>query len=251
MRSGSILVVALAACLAACGDTAQKPPPVPPDAIPAGTVLGRAVIQGHATYRGPSREPAPINMSSDATCHRKQEGEPRKEDLVVGAGGALKYVFVRVAAGVEGRHFAPPVEPVRLDQRGCTYVPHVVGLQVGQQLLLVNSDSTLHNVHTISQANKPFNFGMSVEGQKAPRYFATPEVMVKAKCDVHPWMSAYIGVVEHPFFAVTGDDGVFVIKGLPAGEYTIEAWTETLGTQRQTVRLSDGESKEMTFTFPG
>jgi len=252
---GASLLFALAGLAAtACGDAGQKPPPLPPDAIPAGTVLGGASISGRAVYTGPPRQPVPINMSSDATCHKRQEGEPRREDLVVGGGGALKYVFVRVTGGpviAGGRHFAPPGEPVTLDQRGCSYHPHVVGLQVGQQLLIINSDPTLHNIHTESRANKPFNFGMSVEGQKAPRYFGAPEVMVKAKCDVHPWMAAYIGVVEHPFYAVTGDDGAFAIRGLPAGEYTVEAWTETLGVQTKTVKLSDGEAGTVSFTFPG
>src|SRR5262249_18410636 len=124
---------------------------------------------------------------------------------VVGHGGALKYVLVRVAAGLEGRRFAPPAQSVMLDQHGCTYRPHVVGVQVGQQLLITNSDPTLHNVHTESRANKPFNFGMAIQGQKSPRYFSAPEVMIRAKCDVHPWMAAWIGVVEHPFFSVTGD----------------------------------------------
>src|SRR5678815_2167046 len=243
--------VTVAACLVACGDTGQKPPPVPADAIPAGTVLGSASIMGRATYSGPAMAPAEINMSSDATCKAGHEGEPRKEDLVVGDGGALKYVFVRVTTGLEGRHFAPPAEPVVLDQRGCTYRPHVVGIQVGQQLTLLNSDPTLHNIHTTSLANKPFNFGMSVEGQKSPRFFSAPEVMIKTKCDVHPWMAAWIGVVEHPFFAVTGEDGRFTLKGLPAGEYTIEAWSETLGTKKTVVKVSDGESKEVSFVFPG
>lgn len=251
MRPGSILAVALAAGLAACSETSQKPPPVPSDAIPAGTALGSGTITGRAIYAGPAKESVVINMSSDATCHHKQVQEPRKEDLVVGPGGALENVFVRVAAGLEGKHFAPPGVAVTLDQRGCTYRPHVVGVQVGQQLLLINSDPTLHNVHTLSQANKPFNFGMAVEGQKSARYFHAPEVMVKTKCDVHPWMAAYIGVIEHPYFAVTSEDGRFTIKGLPAGEYKIEAWTETLGTQWQTVKLADGELRELTFTFPG
>jgi plastocyanin len=256
----ALVALALGAALAACGDSTQKPPPVPPDAIPAGTVLGSATITGRAVFTGTAPQPVPISMSSDAACHKSQgartgeqgeKGELVKEDLVVGAGGALKYVFVRVVEGLPGKSFAPPAEPVTLDQRGCTYRPHVVGVQVGQQLLLVNSDPTLHNVHTVSQANKPFNFGMSVQGQKSARYFSAPEVMVKARCDVHPWMASWIGVVEHPFFAVTGDDGRFVLKGLPAGEYTIEAWSETLGTQKQTVTVSEGETKEITLTFAG
>jgi len=103
-------------------------------------------------------------MSSDAVCHGKRDGEPRREDLVVGPLGALRYVFIHVADGLAGRRFAPPAEPVALDQRGCTYRPHVVGLQVGQALELINSDATLHNVHIVSQANKPFNWACPSRG---------------------------------------------------------------------------------------
>jgi len=232
-----------------CADPARTPPVVPAGAIPAGTVLGTAAITGKALFAGTPKAPESINMSSDATCHGRAESAPVREDLVVGQGGELKSVFVHVAGGLPATPFAPPAQAVTLDQRGCIYRPHVVGLQVGQQLLLVNSDPTLHNVHTVSTANKPFNFGMSIEGQKAPRYFHAPEVMVKAKCDVHPWMASYIGVGGHPFFAVTGDDGCFTIRGLPAGEYAIEAWHETAGVLKQSVPLSDGETKDISFTF--
>src|SRR5262245_1707505 len=169
-RSVAGVIVALVAVALSCSEPAQKAPPVPADAIPAGTVLGQASISGRVNYTGPPVTPQPINMASDATCRHKHDGDPTKEDLVVGSGGGLAYAFVHVSSGLGPRPFAPPAVAVTLDQRGCTYHPHVVGLQVGQPLLILNSDPTLHNVHTLSQANKPFNFGMSVEGQKATRY---------------------------------------------------------------------------------
>ena len=240
-----------AASILSCSDPAKQPPPVPPGALPAGTVLGSATITGRVTYGGAPPTPLAINMASDAACHANHDGDPVREDLVVGAGGALQYVFVQVVSGLPDKAFAPPAQPVQLDQRGCTYHPHMIGLQVGQPLLLVNSDPTLHNVHTVSQVNASFNFGMSVQGQKATRYFHKPEVMVRAKCDVHPWMASYIGVVAHPFFAVSGSDGAFTLAGLPAGEYVIEAWHERLGTLKQTVKLDDGERRQIVFEFPG
>ena len=218
--------------------------------MPAGTAVGDATISGRVGYHGAPPAPQAIDMASDAACHKSRQGDPHREDLLVGPGGGLRNVFVHVASGLEDRAFAPPSVPVTLDQRGCVYTPHVVGLQVGQPLLLINSDPTLHNVHTASQQNAPFNFGMSVQGQRAERYFHHPEVMIKAKCDVHPWMSSYIGVVAHPFFAVTGDDGAFVLRGLPAGSYTVEAWHETLGRQAQTVTLAAAEGREISFAFP-
>lgn len=245
------VAVALAAATLSCSEPAQKPAPVPADAIPAGTVLGKATIKGRVVYAGPPVTPQKISMASDATCRHKHDGEPLKEDLVVGTDGGLMYAFVQVSSGQPSRPFAPPADAVTLDQRGCTYVPHVVGVQVGQPVLIVNSDATLHNVHTVSQANKPFNFGMSVEGQKATRFFAEPEVMVKAKCDVHPWMASYIGVVANPWFAVTDASGRFTLNSLPAGEYVIEVWHETLGVSKQSVTLGDGEQKEISFSYPG
>lgn len=250
MRRRTFLLVILATALS-CADPSTVPPPVPEGAIPAGTALGGSSIRGRVVYGGTPPPAVEVSMASDAACHRRQTGPVTREDLVVGEQGALANVLVRVEGGaVTGRVFAPPATPVTLDQRGCAYRPHVVGVMAGQQLLIVNSDPTLHNVHTVSKENKPFNFGMSVEGQKAPRYFAKPEI-VKARCDVHPWMSAFICVSSHPFFAVTGPEGTFTIGGLPAGEHTVEAWQETLGTQRQTVTLGEGETREVVFTFPG
>ena len=250
-RFVSGVVVAIAAAALSCSEPAQKPVAVPADAIPAGTVLGQASITGRVIYTGAPIKPQPINMDSDATCRRKHDGDPLKEDLVVGPDGGLMHAFVHVSAGLPSRPFAPPADPVTLDQRGCTYSPHVVGVQVGQPLLIINSDSTLHNVHTVSQHNKSFNFGMSVEGQKATRFFAEPEIMIKAKCDVHPWMASFIGVVAHPYFAVTDATGRFSLNALPAGEYVIEVWHETLGVLKQTVNVGDGEKKEISFSYPG
>lgn len=234
---------------AACADPAREAPPLPENAIPAGTRLGEASVSGRVVYTGAVKPPEPINMASDAACHNASGGEGRREDLLVAADGGLRYAVVHIVSGLGDRVFAPPAEPVSLDQRGCLYRPRVVSLMVGQPLLLINSDPTLHNVHTISKANPPFNFGMSVQGQKATRYFRAPEVMIKARCDVHPWMASWIGVVAHPYHAVTGEDGSFSIEGLPAGSYEIEAWHETLGRQSRTLTLSDGSKERVEFSF--
>ncbi|HET9481900.1 MAG TPA: carboxypeptidase regulatory-like domain-containing protein, partial [Candidatus Polarisedimenticolia bacterium] len=236
--------------LAACGqDPSRTPPQVAADAVPAGTQLGSGSVAGRVRFTGVAPEPEPIAMGSDAACSRKHDGPARREDLVVSPDGGVANAFVRIASGLPDRPFAPPSTPVRLDQRGCVYRPHVVALQAGQPLLIVNSDPTLHNVHAIATDNPGFNFGMSVEGQQVTRYFHHPEVMVKLKCDVHPWMAAWIGVVDHPYHAVTGPDGGFALTGLPAGEYAVEVWHETLGTATRTVAVVEGARQEIEFSF--
>ncbi|MGH9869979.1 MAG: carboxypeptidase regulatory-like domain-containing protein [Candidatus Polarisedimenticolia bacterium] len=252
-RSQLVLSYACAAAmmLAGCGGAADAPPAVPANAIPAGVAVGTSVIEGRVLFTGTAPPREEIRTGSDAACRHKQESPPRREDLVTGPEGGLQYAFVHAASGLGERVFAPPTEPVTLDQKGCVYQPHVVGVQVGQPLRVVNSDPTLHNVHTMSKENRPFNFGMPVEGQQVTKHFTKPEVMVKAKCDVHPWMGAWIGVSPHPFFQVTGADGAFALRGLPAGTYEIEVWHESLGTRRETVTLQDGETRTLTFTYPG
>jgi uncharacterized protein (DUF2141 family) len=126
----------------------------------------------------------------------------------------------------------------------------VFGIQVGQPLEIKNSDATLHNVHSLSTKTPQFNLGMPIQNMKLKKAFTAPEVMVKIKCEVHPWMSAYAGVLDHPFFAVSGDDGTFTIKNLPPGEYTIEAWHQKYGSQTQKVTVAaDGDAKTADFSF--
>ncbi len=245
----ALLALIPAISVMGCSDPTREPPALPPDAVPAGAVQGSATIRGRVLFAGDPPAPEPINMTSDAGCHGKEDGATR-EEILVNPDRTLRNVFVHVASGLDGRTFAPPERPVSLDQTGCRYVPHVVGLLVGQPLEILNSDPTLHNVHVEAASNRGFNFGRSVQGQRAIRYFHHPEVMIKAKCDVHPWMSSYIGVVSHPFFGVTGDGGGFSLGGLPAGEYGVEAWHEKLGTLTERVTVGEGEVGEITFTFP-
>ncbi len=136
------------------------------------------------------------------------------------------------------------------NQEGCQYKPKIFGIQVGQPLEIVNSDGTLHNVHALGQSNKPFNLGMPIKGMKMQKKFEKSEVMLKIKCDVHPWMSAYAGVLDHPFYSVSSDAGKFSINNLPPGEYTVEAWHSKYGSQTQKVSISqDGETKELNFEY--
>jgi hypothetical protein len=139
---------------------------------------------------------------------------------------------------------------VTLDQTGCHYVPHVLAIQVGQPLVIKNSDGILHNINTQPSQNRGFNISQPVE-METEREFNTAEVMIPVKCDVHGWMEAYIGVQDHPYAAISGTDGTFSLENLPAGDYVIEAWHESFGTQTQNVTVGAQETQEITFTFSG
>jgi plastocyanin len=226
----------------------ELPPPPPPGAIPAGEVLGSGVITGTAILEGEPPPPETINMDSDSVCATIGKGRAG-EDLVVDPGGGLRNVFVYAASGFGDRIFAPPATPVVLDQNGCAYEPHVLGVQVGQILEIRNSDATLHNVHARPEENRGFNVGMAMQRSRIRKFFSLPEVMIRMNCDVHSWMSAYVGVLDHPFFDVTGEEGSFTLTGLPPGEYVVQAWHERLGTQSVAVRLEEGEKKGVRFEF--
>ena len=207
-------------------------------------------ITGRTAFTGVAPAPQKIDTNADPVCAGLHATEPLYvEDVVVNPNNTLRNVFVYVKSGLEGKIFEPVSQPAVLDQKGCHYDPHVFGLQVNQPLDIVNSDTTLHNVHGMPTQSKEFNLGMPLQGMKLTRKFDKPEVMVKFKCDVHPWMHAYIGVLEHPFWGATGDDGTFTLKNLPAGTYTIEAWHEKYGTQTQSVTVDETGTATADFTF--
>lgn len=186
-------------------------------------------------------------MTSEAACHRPGV-ETLSEDIIVSAGGGLGNVYVHVVSGLGVRAFAPPPSPAVMDQVGCMFVPHVLGVQAGQVITFKSSDPVLHNVRAVARKNRTFNVSMPGKGKTVDRYFSEPEV-VAIRCDVHAWMSAYIAVENHPFHQVTGEDGSFALEGLPAGEYIVEAWHEKLGALRERVTAAEGQRRDMQFTF--
>lgn len=210
-------------------------------------VEGVGTITGKVTFEGTAPAPTPIRMDADPVCTLQHKDGMNTEEVVVNPNGTLKNVFVYVKQGLEGQKFDPPTQSVAFDQKGCHYEPHVFGVMVNQPFEILNSDSTLHNVHSLPKNSKEFNLGMPIQGMKLTQKFTSPEVMVKIKCEVHPWMNAWVGVLDHPFYAVTGEDGSFTIKDLPPGEYTLEAWHEKYGTQTATVKVPD--QTETNFTF--
>jgi len=181
-------------------------------------------------------------------CSKKHETVPN-EALVLGTGNAMANVLVRVVSGLPaGKTWPAPKEPVTMDQQGCQYVPHVMGLMVGQPFKVLNSDGILHNVHALPKVNRPFNMAMPPTRKEASETFSKEEGMFIVKCDVHPWMQAFVGVFSNPFFAVTKTDGKFAIANLDPGTYEVEAWHEKLGTQKATVTVS-AATKPVTFKF--
>jgi plastocyanin len=249
---------AAAALLLACGggNQNQQQNSVPASsgaAAPAATTPAvdpatAATVTGKVKFEGTAPAPQPIKLSSDPYCQKADPGLTT-ENEIVGKDGSVENVFVYVKDGLGNRTFTAPSQPVVMDQKGCHYAPHVLGIQVGQPLQIVNSDDTLHNVHGLPKANKDFNQGQPIQGMKMTHTFSTKEVMIPFKCDVHGWMNAWIGVLDHPYYAITSTDGTFSLKGLPPGTYTIEAWHEKLGTQTQTVTVGEKETKDVAFTF--
>lgn len=206
-------------------------------------------VTGKANFGGTAPKPTPIKMNADPVCAKETAGKTvLKEEVVVNSNKTLANVFVYVKSGLKGTPPAAPTEAVTFDQKGCVYTPHVVGVRVGQPLKIINSDPTLHNVNAQAKTNAKFNAGMPTKGQTIEKKFTKPETMVKVKCDVHGWMTAYIGVLDHPYFAVTDNTGAFTLKDLPAGEYELEAWHEKLGTKTAKVTVTDaGTTSDFTF----
>ena len=209
-----------------------------------------ASVSGKVDFEGAAPKRKKIRTDADPKCAEMHADDPLlSEEVVVNPNGTLRNVFVYVKSGLDGRTYEPPKTPVEVDQKGCHYIPHVFGMMAKQPLKIVNDDDTLHNIHAMPTLSKEFNVGQPNKGMETLRTFAAPEVMVHLKCDVHPWMSAYVGVMSNPFYSVTGDDGTYSLKGLPAGTYEIVAWHEKYGEQTEKVKVGDGEAKTVDFKF--
>jgi hypothetical protein len=213
------------------------------DSATAGTITGSVMLEGT-----PPEEQV-IRMNADPVCMREAPGTQRTEMFIVGDGGTFGNVFIYIKDGLDGYDFPTPTGSVELDQKGCRYLPHIFGIQAGQTLAILNSDPTLHNIHALPANNPEFNTGQPIQGMRTEQRFENPEIMVPFKCDVHGWMNAYAGVVDHPYFAVTTADGAFQMPNVPPGTYTLEAWHEKLGTQTQSVTVDASGTAEVSFTF--
>jgi len=227
----------------------EEAPPVEAEVqkAPAAVAGPPADVSGRATYSGKAKRKL-VKMSADAVCVKAHKGQKvYDEPVVVNAKGELKNVFVYVKGSVSGQYSTPA--PVTLDQNGCLYTPRIWGLQTNQIIKIKNSDPTLHNVHSLAKKNKNFNSGMPKKGQIIEKTFSKPETMIRIKCDVHGWMTTYVGVLNHPFYAVTSANGTYSFPPLPPGTYTIAAWHEKLGTKTQDVTLAPGQKAQVNFKF--
>lgn len=220
--------------------------PAQTEAAAPAQVADAATLNVMVNFTGTAPVAKAIDMSDEKVCADKHSGGARTEEVVVN-GGKLQNVFVHVKEGLTGSH-AVGTDNVVIDQVGCVYTPHVVGVGVGQNLVFKNSDGILHNIKSQPTANRPFNKSQPTNMETATQ-FATKEVMVPVQCDVHGWMQAFVGVVDHPYFAVSGNDGSAKISNLPPGTYTIEAWHEKYGAKTQSVTVGANETKDVVFDF--
>jgi plastocyanin len=205
-----------------------------------GTIKGVVKLEG---------TPPPNKELNLGTCTSETKG-PVYADTVLVKDGKLQNAFVYVKKGLESyKGGSVPSEPIVLDQKGCLYRPHVIGAQVGQKVVFLNSDPVLHNVRTVADVNATFNEMMQTKDTRLTKVFDKEEVPVRAKCDVHPWMSAFLGVVPHPFHAVSNEAGEITLQNVPEGEYEIEAWHEAFGRQSQKVKVEARKTVQLVLTF--
>jgi hypothetical protein len=202
-------------------------------------------LSGKITFSGTPKVET-LKMDADPVCKRAH-ATIKSENEVVGPNGGLKNVFVYVKDGFEGKTFPTPKDAVELDQIGCQYKPHVIGAMVKQKIEIINSDDTLHNVHPLPKENREWNLAMPFKGQKVKKSFRQPEIGIPVSCNVHSWMKSYICVVSNPYYAISGDDGTYTIKGIPDGTYTIAAWQEELGEKTAKVTVSGDTTQSFSY----
>jgi hypothetical protein len=207
-------------------------------------------LTGRVVFDGPPPERRAIVMTKDPACIKLHGDQPvLSQELVIADDGGVKNVFVYVRKGAAKIEYPVPDTIVKLDQKNCMYHPRVQGMMVGQKLSVLNSDPVTHNVRSFPVRNRAFNFGQPADSGARDRVFDQPEREIEIQCDIHPWMHAYLFVMDHPFFAVTDDHGGYTIEGLPPGKYSLAIWHEKLGKQEREVTVADQDVADVTFTL--
>lgn len=207
-------------------------------------------VAGTVVFEGTAPKLSTLKMDAEPVCAAKHTTPVKSQALVLGDGNTLGNVLVKVKSGLSKSNYPAPSEPVVLDQDGCVYDPHVLGVMAGQPLKILNSDGILHNIHPLPKVNKEFNLAMPKFKKESQRIFdQVEEEPFLIKCDVHPWMGAYVAVMSHPYFNVTGKDGKFELSGLQPGTYELEAWHEKMGVTTASVTIAAGATETVDFTF--
>jgi plastocyanin len=251
----SLAVGVFAMAITGCGGKKDESSeaPAPAASATAGKTVDPATageVTGTVKLDGAAPKMKTINMAAEPSCAKQHSTPPTSEEVVTGDGGALANVVVYVKTGLEDYSLPASSTPAKITQEGCQYHPHVLGVQVGQNLDVINSDQTTHNIHPIPMQNREWNESQPPGAAPIEKSFAREEIAIPVKCNVHPWMKAYMAVLPNPAFQVTEKDGKFDLKNLPPGTYTLVAWHELYGSSDpQTVTIGPKESKAVNFTF--
>jgi plastocyanin len=246
----SILTLCAVLLTTACSKKEEQPANTtsqPAATAPAATPIDPATVatvSGTVKFDGTAPKPSKIDMSQDPACKGANEAE-----TIVVDGGNLANVFVYVKDGLGSRTFDVPKDAVVLDQQGCKYHPHVLGVMAGQTVQIKNDDPTTHNIHPTPKDNREWNESQPPSAAPIEKNFAREEIMLPVKCNQHPWMKMYINVVKSPLYAVTDKSGKYTIKGLPPGDYTIAFVHEKLGEQDQKVTVAAKDTKTVDQSF--
>jgi plastocyanin len=249
-RIGAFFSVALIALVSLAGCSKPQPASEQPSSTPKAATINvdaatAGAIKGVVSYTGMPQKMKPLDMTADPGCPTG----PQPSEVVTLKDGKLANVFIYVKEGLPQGTFAVPTEPVVLDQKGCRYIPHVLGIMAGQALKITNTDTADHNIHDMPSNNPPFNESQMPTDKPVTKTFRNPEMMIPVQCNQHPWMRAYINVMAHPYFAVSAADGSYEIRDLPPGEYTLAAVHEKFGEQTMKIKVGPKETVKAPFIF--
>ncbi|MFZ0786776.1 MAG: carboxypeptidase regulatory-like domain-containing protein [Candidatus Acidiferrales bacterium] len=248
IRLAACAAFCAAAILAGCShnESSDDDQPAPTATVDPATV---GAISGTVTLDGTPPAPHPIIMTAGPECAKLHSSPLTYPEVVTGDNGALANVLVYVKSGLGRYRYDLPAAPATLDQVGCMYEPHVLGLMTHEKLDIKNTDPIVHNVHPVPHKNRAWNQSQPIGSAAIETEFDHPDFAIPVLCNLHPWMRAYVFVFSHPYFAVTTTAGTFDLKNLPPGTYTIEAWQEKYGAQDQTVTIGPNQSKAISFRF--
>lgn len=249
LAAGAILLVA---CGAKQEPAAAQTKPAEPAAYFHVDPATAGTIHGKISFTGAKPAAQRIDMEADPACQKVNNGRKVVDDsVIVSPDGGLANAFVYIKAGLEGKKFETPAEEAVLDQHGCTFGPRVMGVMTRQTVIVRNGDPVEHNVHPVPKNNAAWNEAMEPNGADARHRFAHPEIMIRVKCNIHGWMRSYIGVLEHPYFAVTASDGTFTLPNVPPGSYTVGVWHEKFGELEQTVTVGASADQKVDLQYDG